>query len=188
MLEFLTVKSSQLKSNYCNIHKSTKHWHEAFPPYCHLLRVDNKLKCCRANKHKDIHWEAHTHKQTTVPTHKLSRPLGHAVWVKAETGRGWAAAGAMGWVGPYGEQRRAAGGLGDGGSWGGLQGDPEPGAACLIGAHLHSSGAGDTWRAFPALPAKWFPLPVFLQGRLLFLFILLFQSQKNHLLFSFVSR
>lgn len=36
------------------------------------------------------------------------------------------------------------GGLGDRGGWGGLRGDPEPGAACLIGAHLHSSGAGDT--------------------------------------------
>lgn len=50
----------------------------------------------------------------------------------------------MGRVGPYGEQRGAGGGLGDGGGWGGLRGDPELGAACLIGAHLHSSGAGDT--------------------------------------------
>lgn len=53
----------------------------------------------------------------------------------------------MGWVGPYGEQQGAGGSLGDGGGWGGwggLQGDPELAAACLIGAHLHSSGAGDT--------------------------------------------
>lgn len=70
----------------------------------------------------------------------------------------------MGWVGPYGEQRGAGGGLGDGGGWGGwggLRGDPELGAACLIGAHLHSSGAGDIWRAFPALSAKWLPLHIY---------------------------
>lgn len=115
-----------------------------------------------------ISWNAAglTNTQTYIEKHtytrELSRPLGHAVWVK---NREWewarAAAGAMGWVGPYGEQRGAGGGLGDGGGWGGLRGDPEPGAACLIGAHLHSSGAGDTWRAFPALSAKWLPLPIF---------------------------
>lgn len=102
--------------------------------------------------------EKHTHQQTTVHTHKLSRPLGHAVWVK---NREWewvssCRSHGVGWA-----LRRAARGWGDGGGWGGLQGDPELGAACLIGAHLHSSGAGDTWRAFPALSAKWLPLHIF---------------------------
>lgn len=60
----------QFQSNYCNIHKSSRHWDAAFPPRCHLSRVDNKLKCCRANKHTDIHTvEKHTHQQTHTDVH-----------------------------------------------------------------------------------------------------------------------
>ena len=60
----------QFQSNYCNTHKSSRHWDAAFPPRCHLSRVDNKLKRCRANKHTDIHTvEKHTHQQTTAHTH-----------------------------------------------------------------------------------------------------------------------
>ena len=142
--------------------------------------------------HADIRREARTHRQTNARTHTSKAGL----WVtqcewKTESGSERAAAGAMGWVGPYGEQRGAGGGLGDGGGWGGwggLRGDPEPGAACLIGAHLHSSGAGDTWRAFPALSAKWLPLHIFHKSVFLALFIRLFLSSYSRFLSRFWPR
>ena len=76
----------------------------------------------------------HTH----TPTHThVAQASGSRSVSETQSGSERAAAGAMGWAGPYGEQRGAGG-------RGGRQGDPERGAACLIGAHLHSSGAGDT--------------------------------------------
>lgn len=123
--------------------------------------------------HAVIYWEMTvswnaaglTNTQTHIDRQLCAHTSQAGLWVtqcerKTESGSERAAAGAMGWVGPYGEQRGAGGGLGDGGGWGGLWGDPELGAACLIGAHLHSSGAGDTWRAFPALSAKWLRLSI----------------------------
>lgn len=114
--------SFQFQSNYCNIHKSTRHWDGAFPPCCHLLRDDSKLKCCGANKHTDIHKEAHTSTDNCAYTHKLSRPSGHTVWVKNREwewasscrshGVGWALRrAARGWrrLRGWRRQRRAVG-------------------------------------------------------------------------------
>lgn len=73
VFEFLTARISfQFQSNYCNIHKSTRHWDATFPPCCHLSRVDNKLKCCGANTHTHTQTyagrRAHTDRQMHVHT------------------------------------------------------------------------------------------------------------------------
>lgn len=102
-----------------------------------------------AKTSKHINRELLTHKHTQAHKHTPTHTSRAGLWVtqcelETETGSERAAAGAVGWAGPYGEQQGAGGGFSDGGVWGGLRGDPEQGAACLIGAHLHSSGAGDT--------------------------------------------
>lgn len=91
---------------------------------CHLVRVDT------------LAGRAHTH------THTLKQAFGsHSVsqrtseQLQEPRGGPGLTASSEGAVG--GRRREGGGGLLQ-------QGDPEPGAACLIGAHLHSSGAGDT--------------------------------------------
>lgn len=139
--------SFHFQSNYCSKHKSSRHGDAAPPPRWHLSGADNRLKCFRAEKTRR-NAKASTHRSRQLSTHELSRPLGRAVWVKNREWEWWSSCSRLlvGWA--LRRAARGSGGLGDGG---GLQGDPEQGAACLIGAHLHSSGAGDTWRAFPAL-------------------------------------
>lgn len=78
------------------------------------MRDDSEPKCCGANKHPGVHEDAHINGQLIVRAQVKQAFGSHSVSEK-QSGSERAAAGAMGWVGPYGKQQGAGGSLGVGG-------------------------------------------------------------------------